>query len=337
MKLLVSILIPAYNSSEWIADTLRSALAQTWARKEIIVVDDGSKDDTLKIARQFERLNVKVITQENQGAAAARNKAFSLCQGEYIQWLDADDLLSPNKISQQMAYLNTGLGRKTLLSSPWGYFLYRSKRTSFISNPLFQDLSPADWLILKLGRNLHMQTGTWLVSRQLTQAAGAWDTSMLVDDDGEYFCRVLLKSDGVKFIDDGAKLYYRAVGTRSLSYMGNSDKKLEAQWRSMQLHIAALRSLEDSERVREACVKYLQTWFFFFYPERQDLVRAIEQTALDLGGRVEPPTLSWKYRWIQPIFGWTTAKKARLALPNLKWNLARSWDKAMFKFENSAG
>src|SRR5436309_10735842 len=89
---LVSILIPAYNAERWIADTVRSALAQTWPRREIIIVDDGSRDQTLQVAQQFASKNVSVVAQENQGASAARNKAFELCQGDYIQWLDADDL-----------------------------------------------------------------------------------------------------------------------------------------------------------------------------------------------------------------------------------------------------
>src|SRR5438874_6764230 len=101
MEPLVSILIPAYNAERWIADTIRSALAQTWPRTEIIIVDDGSKDETLSVARQFEAKNVSVVAQQNQGAAAARNHAFSLCQGDYIQWLDADDLLAPDKIARQ--------------------------------------------------------------------------------------------------------------------------------------------------------------------------------------------------------------------------------------------
>src|SRR4051812_27885378 len=101
MKPLVSILIPAYNAERWIADTLRSAIAQTWDAKEIIVIDDGSNDRTLEIAKTFESPSVRVVTQKNQGAAAARNLGFSLCKGDYIQWLDADDLLAPDKIELQ--------------------------------------------------------------------------------------------------------------------------------------------------------------------------------------------------------------------------------------------
>ena len=99
---LVSILIPAYNAEQWLAGTLISALAQTWPHVEVIVVDDGSKDGTLAIAKSFERRSVKVVTQPNMGAPAARNRALELAQGTYMQWLDADDLLEPTKISAQM-------------------------------------------------------------------------------------------------------------------------------------------------------------------------------------------------------------------------------------------
>src|SRR6266404_3172364 len=107
MASLVSILIPAFNAQEWIADTLRSAVRQTWQNKEIIVVNDGSSDQTLAIAQEFEPQGVRIFTQKNQGAAAARNKAFSLSQGDYIQWLDADDLLAPNKIALQMKIVSS--------------------------------------------------------------------------------------------------------------------------------------------------------------------------------------------------------------------------------------
>src|SRR5207247_768048 len=108
MNPLVSILIPAFNAQEWVADTLKSAMGQTWPRKEIIVVDDGSRDQTLAIARGLGSKEVSVVTQANQGAAATRNRAYSICQGDYIQWLDADDLLAPDKIARQMDAVDRG-------------------------------------------------------------------------------------------------------------------------------------------------------------------------------------------------------------------------------------
>jgi glycosyltransferase involved in cell wall biosynthesis len=333
LKPLVSILIPAFNAQEWITDTLRSAVAQTWERKEIIVVDDGSSDGTMAIAQRFESDCVRVVTQKNQGAAAARNKAFSLSRGDYIQWLDADDLLAPDKITRQTEALNQCRSARTLLSSEWGRFLYRSHRAKFVPTALWSDLSPIEWLLRKMSQNLHMQTATWLVSHELTEAAGPWDTRLLGDDDGEYFCRVLLKSDGIRFVP-GAKVYYRASGSSSLSYIGRSNEKLEAQWCSMQLHIGYLRSLDDSQRVRAACLRYLQNWLIHFYPKRLDLVEQMQQMAAELGGKLKDPRLSWKYSWIKPVFGLALAKNAQITLPRLRWAVVRFWDRTLFRIEN---
>src|SRR6266576_2672815 len=154
MKPLVSILIPAYNAEPWIADTIKSALDQTWPRKEIIMVDDGSKDKTLSVTRQFASKNVSVVTQENQGASAARNKAFKFCQGDYIQWLDADDLLAPDKIAKQMEAAEECQSERRLFSSAWGSFIYRVSLAEFSPTSLWSDLSPVEWLLRKMGQNL---------------------------------------------------------------------------------------------------------------------------------------------------------------------------------------
>jgi glycosyltransferase involved in cell wall biosynthesis len=332
MAELVSILIPAYNAAEFVGETIKSALAQTWPRTEVIIVDDGSKDDTLAIARQFESKNVLVVTKENEGAAATRNKAFSLCQGNYIQWLDADDLLSPDKISRQMDVVEGGCGRRMLLSCGWACFTYRPERARFTPTALWCDLSPTEWLVRKMSRNLYMQTATWLVSREVSEAAGPWNTRLLGDDDGEYFCRVLLASDGVRFVDD-ARVFYRESGYSRLSYIGRSDRKMEAQAHSMRLHIDYLLSLEYSDRTRAACVEYLQNWLVAFYPERLDLVKEAEKIAAQLGGRLAPPRLSWKYDWLRRLFGWDVAKRAQIVLPRLKWSVLRHLDKMWLRMQ----
>src|SRR6266516_4965171 len=264
MRPLVSILIPAYNAEPWIGDTIRSALAQTWPRKEIIVVDDGSRDRTPSIARQFASKNVCVVTQENQGAAAARNCALALSQGEIIQWLDADDLLAPGKIAKQVEASDRYGSERMLFSSAWGHFYYRIDKANFASTSLWCDLSPVEWLIRKIGQNLHMPPATWLVLRELTEAAGPWDTRLSLDDDGEYFCRVILASDAIRFVPN-AKVFYRMSGRGRLSHIGSSRRKLESLMLSMQLHLNYLLSLEDSPRTREACSNYFQNWLPHFY------------------------------------------------------------------------
>jgi len=332
MKPLVSILIPAFNADRWIAESIESALRQTWSPTEVIVVDDGSVDETLAVARKFESCGVTIVTQKNQGAAAARNRAFALSRGDYIQWLDADDLLAPDKVADQMAALDKKDSR-LLLSGPWGEFFYRHSHAIFSPTPLWADLSPVDWLIEKMGENLHMQTATWLVSREMTEAAGPWNVNLLGDDDGEYFCRVLLRSRGVKFVPS-ARVFYRSAGSSSLSYIGRSAAKIEAQFHSMQLHIGYLRSLEDGPRVRAACIQYLQNWLLDFYPERLDIVRQAQRLAEALGGRLELPQFSWKYSWIQALGGPTLAKRGQVFSRQLRWSMVRSWDKMLFQLEN---
>lgn len=332
MKPLVSILIPAYNAEKWLAESLQSAIAQTWRRKEIIVVDDGSTDRTAEVARRFASKEVRVVSIPNGGLSAAVNHAIRLSQGDYIQELDSDDLLSPDKIERQLAALREGDSKRLLLSSPWAYFHYRTSRASFIPNSLWHDLSPVEWLLRKMGEDLHMQNATWLVSRELIDAAGPWDERLQYDQDGEYFTRVLLASNGTRFVPEG-RIYYRISGSGRISYIGTSDKKKNSLFISMMLHIQYLRSLEESERVRRACLNYLQNWYHNFYPDRPDIVAAMDELAIQLKGRLEPPHLRKKYAWMQTLFGWKTATSAQRVLPEMKNSLLCYWDKAMYKLE----
>jgi glycosyltransferase involved in cell wall biosynthesis len=332
MQPLVSILVPAYNAEEWLAESIRSAIAQTWTRKEIIIVDDGSSDHTAEVARQFASKEVVVLSTENQGAATARNYALKLSQGDYIQWLDADDLLAPDKVERQLAAARESCDRSTLLSSSWAYFNYRTQGARFVATALWQDLAPIEWLLRKTGENLHMQTATWLTSRELADKAGNWDTRLLSDDDGEYFCRVLLASKGTRFVGD-AKVYYRVVPSNRLSRIGMSDRKKDAMLLSMRLHVGYMRSLEESERVRKACLTYIQNWLEFFYPERPDLVEQLQSLAAELGGHLQEPRLRWKYAWMKAIFGYEAAKRAQMVLPQMRASVVRGLDRAMYKLE----
>lgn len=331
-KPLVSILIPAYNCGRWIAETLTSAVAQTWPNREIIVVDDGSSDDTQAIAARFESQGVRLHVQPNGGAAAARNRALALSSGDYIQWLDADDLLAPRKIESQLAVLQRCHDPRRLASGPWAYFYYRPHRAKFVPTPLWHDLSPAEWLVRKMGLNLHMQTATWLTTRELCAAAGDWNPTMVSDDDGEYYCRILLESSGVSFVEE-ARVFYRASGPGSLSYLGRSTAKLEALFRSMELHIDCLRSLEDTERVRAACVSYLRTWLPEFHPDRPDLVRRTQQLAVDLGGTLEGPRFSAKYAWLDRVAGPELAKRTQVSARRARWAVERSLDRLLARAE----
>ena len=190
-----------------------------------------------------------------------------------------------------------------------------------------------EWMLRKWEGNLHMQTATWLVSRELTDAAGQWDTRLMGDDDGEYFCRVILASDGIRFVPN-ATVFYRITDSTRWSHIGRSNKKLEAHYLSMKMQIGYLRSIEDSPRVRSACLNYLQTWFIHFYPERLDLVEQMQALAASMGGELKVPQVSWKYLWIQETLGLAAAKRCQLRYNVMKSSFLQAWDATLFHLES---
>ena len=99
---LVSICIPAYNIEEYLSQTIESVTKQTYNKIEVIIVDDGSTDKSLEIAKGYESEKIKVYSQENKGASAARNTAFRYSKGDFIKFLDADDLINPEMIESQI-------------------------------------------------------------------------------------------------------------------------------------------------------------------------------------------------------------------------------------------
>lgn len=103
---LVSIIIPCYNGAAFVGEAIESALAQDYSLIEVIVIDDGSTDDSLEIIKKFSK-RVRVETGENRGGCAARNLGLQLAQGQLIQFLDADDLLDSRKLSVQVEHVTT--------------------------------------------------------------------------------------------------------------------------------------------------------------------------------------------------------------------------------------
>ena len=177
-----------------------------------------------------------------------------------------------------------------------------------------------------------MQNATWLVSREVAEAAGPWDETLKYDQDGEYFARVLLASEGTRFVPQG-RVFYRVTGPRRVSYLGNSISKRRSLLRSLKLHVQYLRSIEEGERVRQACLTYLQTWYGHFYPTCPGMAQELRALAEELHGRLEVPRLRKKYVWIEPVLGWKAAKWNQETLPQLKSWTVRYWDWALYRLQ----
>jgi glycosyltransferase involved in cell wall biosynthesis len=329
---LVSILIPAFNAERWVADTIRSASMQSWPRIEIIVVDDGSTDNTFEVARALANRSILVTRQPNLGAPAARNKALSLAQGEYIQWLDADDLLDRNKISVQMDVALAISDPNYVLSGPFGTFFYRPERALFTKTALWRDLTPVEYFLTRFGENACFQTDAWLVSRQLTEMAGPWTDFDSPDDDGEYFSRIVMKSAGVRFVP-GAKSYYRIGNFGSLNN-ARSPRALHALYRSKLKCINYLLALEDTPRTRQASIQLLQRWLEYFHPNQPEIVSEAAAVAVALGGKLYPPRLKWKYQPIEWICGYDAALKASRVLPRIRVNALRKCDELAYRLKS---
>lgn len=333
MSDLVSILIPAYKAERWIHESVSSAVNQTWPNKEVIVVDDGSPDGTFDVAKRLESAIVKVVTQANTGACGARNKALSLAQGDYIQWLDADDVLHPEKIARQLARGGDGSNSRTLLTSAWGKFFFHTSKARFSPDSLWHDLSPIDWIMARFNDNVWMNPAVWLVSRRLTDLAGPWDErlSSSGDDDGEYICRVAAASDGVRFVRD-AICYYRIGTVGSLNWnMETSEKSLESLLLSLNLSVHHLLSLEDSERTRQASLRHVQSFYGYFYATGGECFDRLIDFGHQLGGELCIPRASRKYHPFERLFGARVIKRLMNNWRAAKLLAQRDWEQYLEK------
>lgn len=324
---LVSICIPAYNAEKYIVSTIKSALNQTWQNKEIIIVDDGSTDKTLKIAKVFESENVKVFSQKNKGASAARNYAYSLAKGDFIQWLDADDILAPNKIETQINYFIKNPDPLVLHSVPFRIFYHRLKSAKYNKTPLWQDLMPKDWLFYHLNDGAFMFPACWLVNRKITDLAGPWDENLTYNDDGEYFFRVVSKSKFIKFHPDTV-CYYRKGNLSSISssiiISGNAHKSLR---KSIYMCIDHLLSIENSLETRTACINALNRIAPYKTNEKIEAWTEINNKIIELGGNIEQKKITPLFSLAINILDYKRANNLRLTIYKIKVLLVSFFDK----------
>lgn len=316
MKPLVSILIACYNAESWLAETIESAIAQTWEACEIIIVDDGSTDNSLAIAKRYESSRIKVINQPNHGQSAAENIALAAAQGDLIQYLDADDLLAPDKIECQIQALiahpanhhHANLAESSLImAGEWARFYRSPEEAQFIPQPLWRDMAPVDWLICAWTHNYMMHGAAWLIPRKVIEQAGPWTESLSLINDVDYFSRVLLASQGIQFCW-GARSYYRSGISGSLS-----GAKSYSAWQSALLSISlgsqSLLAAEDSPRTRQVCATLFQRFIYEAYPDAPDLITQAESRLLEFGPSALKPDGGISFQLLTHLVGWRQAKR----------------------------
>lgn len=301
---LVSILIPCYNAEPWLADTLESALAQTWPRTEIILVDDGSSDRSLAVARSHAGRGVHVFSQLNAGASSARNRARRESRGEFIQFLDADDLLSPGKIAAQVSLL-AARPPGTLATCAWGRFSSNPAQAQFVDDAVFRDFMPLDFLLLAAGTGAMIHPSAWLIPRAIAERAGPWDETLTLNDDGEYFSRAILAGAGIAFCADaGARSYYRSGLPGSLSQQ-RGERARRSQFHSVELIAAHLLAHEDTARTRSAAANLYMRFIHDFFPSPAELMRQAAERVVAFGGATDTrPPMGPKTAALARLIGW---------------------------------
>jgi len=192
---LVSVIVPAFNCADYIADSVTSALDQDYPNKEIIVVDDGSTDGTLDALSAFEG-RITVIQQQNSGSAVARNTGIKAAKGEFIAFLDSDDIWFPGKLAIQTEYMasHPEIG---LVYHRW---LVWELDHAGVFPPLSIPEIPADrlavdsdysgWIYRQLFNESIIHTTSAMLRRELIERAGMFDTELRKGQDYEYWFRI---------------------------------------------------------------------------------------------------------------------------------------------------
>lgn len=196
---LVSVIMPAYNAARYIEESIDSVLGQDYPNKELIIIDDGSTDATVDLIRAYGD-RVTLITQQNQGAAVARNAGLNAARGDYIAFIDSDDVWLPGKLRTQVRYLENhpDVG---LVYSRWhkwkpdadGHFPAASTFVPTAEEQ--QDEEPglttegSGWLYTRLLFVSKLHTITVVARRSLIDEVGGFDTTLKRGQDYDYWIR----------------------------------------------------------------------------------------------------------------------------------------------------
>ena len=315
--LLVSIIIPVYNAEKYLEATLRSAIAQTWEHKEIILVDDGSADNSLMIAKSYECSFIKVYNQPNSGASAARNKGLSEAKGDFIQFLDADDLLSTDKISRQLSLISDQ--KDTLAICPVVHFNNDQEHQLTSLSPNEYELqfyidsdNPFEFLLNLYG--IHKNGGSmipihsWLTPASVIKKAGLWNEELSLNDDGEFFCRMAANATAILNTPD-TFCYYRKISTGNSLSSHRDHQAFTSQFMSIKLIQKHLENCTNDPRIAIVVSRLLMDLLIKVYPQHKELTLVIECSVKEAGGSPHRPVIGGKaIELIKHIFGWKCAR-----------------------------
>lgn len=291
-----------YNAEKYISATIDNVLKQTWTDIEVVIVDDGSTDRSYEIAKSYESDKVKVFRQENSGASAARNLAFSKCTGELIQYLDSDDFLSYNKIESQVEMYLSLNDPKAIIAS--GIVLFETDIMNSAAIPYRQMSTnlrndPISLLIDICYERYIVQSSIWLLNRTLIEQSGGWNEQLSLNDDGEFFFRVVASASAVYFCSKGV-VFYRNT-PKSLSKQV-SEKSIKSQLLSTRLMSEVVLARDNSRYARGAFVNYYMQYITRF-DKNEYYVTEASRCISELGFNVDTFKKGRVYKLAYSILG----------------------------------
>ena len=189
----VSVIIPAYNAAKFIRETVEHAIAQTYPNMEILVINDGSSDETASVVESFGDA-VRLISTENRGVARARNTGIEAATGEFVAFLDSDDLWEPEKLTIQVDALDEGHRLVYTDSISFG-----TESLSNINISVNEKLPSGDIRAQLILRNF-IPTSSVLLDRQIALQIGGFNPEIPVCDDWDLWLRALSVT-GAKYVD----------------------------------------------------------------------------------------------------------------------------------------
>jgi glycosyltransferase involved in cell wall biosynthesis len=285
MEKLVSVLIPVFNAEKYLEKCLNSILAQTYKNIEIVIVDDGSTDQSFNVAGKLESSynNIKIFSQCNRGAASARNKAFELCGGEYIQYFDADDIMHPEKIASQMKLLEThGFDPGIVSIGRWARFWGDTACSTVQDLRIYRDYDDSVEFLADCWENAQYAVGpTWLVHRSIVEKTGGWNPEISVLDDGVFFAKAAMASSKILFCEESL-IYWRQETPGSLS-KDRSERGVASHLKACREYAKIVEKYLHDPKIRHALAMEYTKFLYVAYPSFPSLVKEAQKDLKALG------------------------------------------------------
>jgi glycosyltransferase involved in cell wall biosynthesis len=311
---LVSIIIPFYNGDNYIRDTLHSCFNQSYKNIEIIVINDSSSIHSTKFLNDFVDDRLKIINlNQNVGPQKARNLGIQVANGLLLQFLDHDDVLDENKIFYQVRLYEI-FGDKFLYSSRQGHISNGEKHLDKSFSIYYKSFLPLNYFLVcsnQFGK--YLTTGNWLIPRKIISKTHGWDPNAGINDDGEYFMRIILSSQGIKFSKNSI-FYFRTDSFNSLSKSRNNFIKYNKWFYSYQSYSYYFKIYFTNEQYKLLSLNYFSKFFCYGFP----LTKKIRELCLleirKLGYNSPLPFGSFKFVLISKLIGTNNALKLRYCI-----------------------